>query len=110
MRRRALARLPQRSRIPGRKRRSLPARAKRSTGAAHRRRLGDNGPVSTRSLLAFSVGAALFVLAPPFRYVLPVHRPDPGHQAWVALLAAAAVGALVAAIADRPRGWLVAAA
>ena len=56
------------------------------------------------------MGAALFVLAPPFRYVLPVHRPDSGHQAWFALLGAAAVGALVAAIAGRRRGWLVAAA
>ena len=56
------------------------------------------------------VGAALFSLAPTFDPVLPDERPDSGLPVWIALGGAAAVGALISAISDDRRGWLVAVA
>jgi len=66
--------------------------------------------MSTRSLVAFVVGAAVFSLEPLFDSVLPDDRPDAGNPVWIALGGAAAVGALVALIAGDPRAWLLAAA
>lgn len=69
--------------------------------------MGDNGDMSTRSPIAFLVGAALFALAPLFDSVLPGERPDAGVSVWIALIGRV-VGLLVVMIAGnvRARGCL----
>ena len=68
--------------------------------------------MSTRSLVAFAVGTALFALAPLFDPVLPDDRPDTGLPVWIALVGAVAVGVLVVLIAgsEARRAWLLAVA
>jgi len=68
--------------------------------------------MSTRSLLAFAVGTALFTLAPLFDPILPDDRPDAGLPVWIALAGAVAVGVLVVLIAgsEARRAWLLAVA
>jgi hypothetical protein len=66
--------------------------------------------MSTRSLIAFVVGTALFALAPLFDPILPDDRPDAGLPVWIALVGAAAVGVLVVLIAGDLRAWLLAVA
>jgi hypothetical protein len=68
--------------------------------------------MSTKSLVAFAVGTALFTLAPLFDPILPDDRPDAGLPVWIALVGAVAVGALVVLIAgsEARRAWLLAVA
>jgi hypothetical protein len=66
--------------------------------------------MSTRSLLAFAVGTALFTLAPLFDPILPDDRPDAGLPVWSAPVGAAVVGVLVVLIAGDLRAWLLAVA
>ena len=64
--------------------------------------------MSTRGLVAFVVGAALFVFAPVFDPVLPADRPDAAAPLRLALGGSVAVGALVVLIAGDWRAWVLA--
>jgi hypothetical protein len=68
--------------------------------------------MSTKRLLAFAVGTALFTLAPLFDPILPDDRPDAVLPVWSALVGAVAVGVLVVLIAgsEARRAWLLAVA
>lgn len=64
--------------------------------------------MSTRGLVAFVVGTALFAFAPVFDPVLPADRPDAAAPLRLAFGGAVAVGAVVVLIAGDRRAWVLA--